>query len=252
MSGRRYCVRQRAGPLVKECRALRPRLSRDDSPYERAEKNKILRPPRDSSVRRGPVDRLELYLALFGYDGWSYDLTFGDEYLPDTFRGVRKLWERMLYRMRKRHPEPIDYVYRIEGLHGDHRYHIHLTVRYSDFPPIVMEDLWPYGYVSGAPLLCLGRDPYDTYRRTAKYYCKERTDGIKIPVGVQPWVASRSLRAQLPPPERFVADSCEIDIPQDCRVYGRNQVDNAFGHYAYGWWIEEDPLHPTKPKNSTK
>lgn len=134
---------------------------------------------------------MELYLALFGYDGWSYDLTFDDVYLPATFRDVRRLWERMLYRMRKRHPEPIDYVYRIEGLHGDHRYHIHLTVRYSDFPPIIMENLWPYGYVSGAPLLCLGRDPYDTYRRTAKYYCKERTDGIKIPVGVQPWVASR-------------------------------------------------------------
>ena len=27
------CVRQRAGPLVKECRALRPRLSKDDDPY---------------------------------------------------------------------------------------------------------------------------------------------------------------------------------------------------------------------------
>lgn len=53
MSGRRYCVRQRAGPLVKECRALRPRLSRDDSPYERAEKNKILRPPRDSRSAAG-------------------------------------------------------------------------------------------------------------------------------------------------------------------------------------------------------
>lgn len=145
---------------------------------------------------RSKVDRLELYLALFGYDGWNYDLTFDDEHLPATFRDVRNLWGRMLYRMRKRHPDPIDYVCRIEGLHGDHRYHIHLTVRYSDFPPVVMKDLWPYGYVSGAPLLCVGRDPYDTYRRTAKYYCKERTDGIKIPVGVQPWAVSRSLRAQ--------------------------------------------------------
>ena len=44
------CVRQRAGPLVKECRAIRPRLSSNDTPYERTEKNKILRPPRDSSV----------------------------------------------------------------------------------------------------------------------------------------------------------------------------------------------------------
>lgn len=40
------CCRQVAGPLVKESRAIRPRLSRLDSPYDRAEKNRILRPPR--------------------------------------------------------------------------------------------------------------------------------------------------------------------------------------------------------------
>ena len=34
------CVRQRAGPLVKECRALRPRLSANDTPYQRSEKIK--------------------------------------------------------------------------------------------------------------------------------------------------------------------------------------------------------------------
>jgi hypothetical protein len=43
--GRWICVRQRAGPLVKEQRAIRPRLSQYDSPYERAEKNRILRTP---------------------------------------------------------------------------------------------------------------------------------------------------------------------------------------------------------------
>ena len=33
------CERQRAGPLVKECRAIRPRLSAEDSVYDRTEKN---------------------------------------------------------------------------------------------------------------------------------------------------------------------------------------------------------------------
>lgn len=59
-----YCVRQRAGPLVKESRSIRPRLSAGDSPWEQAEKNKILRPPRDSAVCRTRVDRLELRLSL--------------------------------------------------------------------------------------------------------------------------------------------------------------------------------------------
>lgn len=236
-----YCCRQRAGPLVKESRAIRPRLSQFDSPYERVEKNKILRPPRDSSVCRSRVDRLELLLALFGYDGWNYTLTFNDENLPEKFADVRKRWRSFLRRLHLHHGGPFDYVYLIEGRHGDHRYHLHLTVRYSDFPPIVVEDLWRFGYVEGKPLLCTGRNPYDTYRRTAKYYCKEQSDGITIPIDARTWVASRHLRAQLPAPEYFLTDNCAIVIPADCRVHGRNEVDNAFGHYSYAWYIEPDP-----------
>lgn len=236
------CTRQRAGPLVKESRALRPRLNRSDSPYERTEKNKILRPPRDSSVCRSRVDRLELLLALFGFDGWSYTLTFDDAHLPPSFAEARKAWRRFLYRLRRWRGRPFDYVYCIEGKHGEHRYHLHLTVRYSDFPPLAMEDLWQGGFVEGKPLL-LG--PYDTYRRTAKYYCKERTDGVVIPIDARTWVASRSLTAQLPPLERWEDTSGRIVIPPHPRCYNRNRVDNAFGHYNYGWYIEQDPLRPT-------
>lgn len=236
------CCRQVAGPLVKESRAIRPRLSRLDSPYDRAEKNRILRPPRDSSVCRSRVDRLELLLALFGFDGQSYTLTFADDCLPPTFKEVRKAWRRFLYKLRRWRGRPFDYVYLIEGKHGDHRYHIHLTVRYSDFPPLAMEDLWTNGFVEGKPLL-LG--PYDTYRRTAKYYCKERTDGVVIPIDARTWVASRSLTAQLPPPERWEDDSGKIPFPDCPRCKGSNHVDNQFGSYNYGWYIKQDPLRPT-------
>lgn len=252
-SNRVFCCRQRAGPLVKESRAIRPRLSQYDSPYERAEKNKILRPPRDSSVCRSRVDRLELLLALFGYDGWVYSLTFDDEHLPCKFRDVRrKRWRSFLRRLQFEHGGAFDYIYLIEGRHGDHRYHLHLVVHYSDFPPMVVEDLWRFGYVEGKPLLCIGRDPYDTFRRTAKYFCKERSDGITIPIDARTWVASRHLRAQLPPPEYFMADTCEIPLPEHYRVYGRNNVDNAFGHYSYLWYIEHDPYIQNSTKNSTK
>lgn len=96
-----YCTRQRAGPLVKECRALRPRLSQNDSAYERTEKNKILRPPRDSSVCRTRVDRLELRLALFWFEGTRYDLSFDSESLPKKFQDVRKVWRAFLARLRR-------------------------------------------------------------------------------------------------------------------------------------------------------
>lgn len=242
--GRWICVRQRAGPLVKEQRAIRPRLSQYDSPYERAEKNRILRPPRDSGVCRTRMDRLELLLALFGFDGWSYTLTFDEAHLPPSFAEVRLCWRRLLYQMKKWHDGVTpDYVYLIEGRHGDHRYHMHLTVRYNDFPPMTMEDLWRQGYIISSQPLLLGA--FDSYRRTARYYCKERSDGIVIPIDARTWVASRSLARQLPPPEYFRSNSGRIEIPDDCRVCGRYTVDNGFGHYQYGWYIEQDPLHPT-------
>ena len=40
-----HCVRQRAGPFVKECRALRPRLLRTDSIEDRRDKQQIVCSP---------------------------------------------------------------------------------------------------------------------------------------------------------------------------------------------------------------
>ena len=46
--GRWICIRQRAGPLVKECRALRPMLRQGDSPDDRKDKNAIIRAQRSA------------------------------------------------------------------------------------------------------------------------------------------------------------------------------------------------------------
>lgn len=234
------CERQRAGPLVKESRALRPRLSRHDSPNDRIEKNKILRPGLDSSVCRSRVDRLELRLALFGYEGWVYCLTFDPAHLPEKFRDVRKVWRAFLGRLKRWKNRPFDYVYLIEGKHGDHRYHIHMVVRYGDFSPAEIDHLWQMGEIHGEPLLLHAKD---TYRRTAKYFNKESSDGIVIPVGGRTWVCSKSLVEQLPPVERWRDTSGSILIPDNVRISGRGMIENDFGGYAYAWYIE--------PKNST-
>ena len=148
-----YCVRQRAGPLVKECRSIRPRLSKYDTPYERTEKNKILRPAGDSSVCRTRVDRLELRLALFGYEGTMYTLTFANEHEPEKFKDVRKYWRSFLRRLKLRRGREFDYVYLVEGRHGDRRFHIHLVLRDSDFSAAEIAELWKFGHVSHEPLL---------------------------------------------------------------------------------------------------
>jgi hypothetical protein len=228
-------VRQRAGPLVKECRSIRPRLSTNDSPWERTEKNKILRPPRDSSVCRTRVDRLELRLALFGKEGTVYALTFDREHEPQRFQDVRRAWRSFLYRLKKWRGRPFDYVYLIEGRHGDHRFHIHLVLRDSDFSPAEVRCLWKFGQdVDDQPLL---RYPHDSYRRTARYFNKEATDGIAIPISARTWMCSRSLVKQLPPLECWWDSSGEIPIPKAARSRGVYHTGNEFGQYRYAWYI---------------
>lgn len=230
-----FCVRQRAGPLVKECRALRPRLCAADSLYERAEKNKILRPPRDSSVCRTRIDRLELRLALFGHEGSSYTLTFDDKHLPASFHETENVWRAFLRQLRQWLGRPFDYVYVIEGRHGDHRYHLHLVVRDSDFSPAELQYLWRRGWVDDEPLL---RGPGDSFRRTAKYMLKEATDGVVIPINKRVCRWSQSLNQALPEAERWEARSGNIRVPKDAYSRGEYRTDNRFGAYRYAWHIK--------------
>ncbi len=120
-----YCTRQRAGPLVKECRSIRPRLAQTDTRQDLKDKREIQRYV-NSAVSRTQVDRLELRLALFGYEGSHYTLTYDDAHLPQDFDGVRRSFRAFRERAKRwRRGRPYDWIVCIEGKHGDHRYHIH-------------------------------------------------------------------------------------------------------------------------------
>lgn len=238
MGDRPYiCVRQRAGPLVKECRSLRPRLSALDTPFDRAEKNRILLPRGDTSVCRSRVDRLELRLALFGYEGSFYTLTFDDDHLPVSFRETELVWRSFFRRLRLWINRPFDYAYNIEGKHGDHRYHLHLVARDSDFSPGDLYGLWGRGKVDREPLLY---GPGDSYRRIARYMLKESTDGITIPIGKRVCRWSQSLNHKLPPAEKFWAARDSIRVPGDAMSRGTFQTQNEFGSYRFAWYIKAE------------
>lgn len=230
-----FCCRQRAGPLVKECRSLRPRLSREDSPADRRGKQEIIKSPH-SAVCRTQVDRLELRLALFGYEGDHYTLTFDNENLPKNFAGVRAKLRAFLGRAKRwKKDKPFDYVYCIEGKHGDHRYHIHLVLRNTEFSPAEVRFLWKYGYVDDEPVLM----KTGGFRRLAEYFNKERSDGFVIPVGRHPWSCSRSLNQKLPPPERWRDSSGVIEIPNEITWSTRGSRENDFGAHYFGSYILE-------------
>lgn len=231
-----YCVRQRAGPLVKECRALRPRLAQDDT-YEDQKAKIQIKKLQHSAVCRTQVDRLELRLALFGYSGMHYTLTYDPLHLPRDFVGVRKSLKAFMARSRRFNDDmPYDWVYCIEGLHGDHRYHIHTVLRENEFPSAVVRYLWKCGDVDEEPVLM----KEGGYRRLAEYFNKERSDGFFIPIGRHPWSCSRSLGQKLPPPERWKDDSGCIDIPDNVIWARRGDCVNDFGAYYYGSYILAD------------
>lgn len=245
-----YCCRQRAGPLVKECRALRPRFGAEDTDADRKAKGDLRR----SAVGRKQVDRLELRLALFGRTGTHYVFTFDDEHLPADFAGVRRALRSFFGRVKRWRANlgrdaPMDYIYCIEGLHGERRYHVHFVCDYYEISPAEMQYLWKYGFVDDAPVLetHFYLDPETDervevsnggYRRLAEYLNKERTDGFVIPINRHPWSCSRSLTAKLPLPERWTDGSGVIEMPGGAVWARRGNMENDFGTYAYASWID--------------
>ena len=227
------CVRQRAGPLVKECRALRPRIYQADSPEDRRDKREIVNSPH-SAVCRTQVDRLELRLATFGFDGSHYTLTYDADHLPPDYGQVRKSFRAFRERAKRwRHGEPYDWIGCIEGRHGDHRLHIHLVLRDGDFSPAEVRHLWRGGDVDDEPVLMREGG----YRRLAKYFNKERPDGFVIPLDKKPWTTSRGLKAQIPEAERWRDDSAVIEVPDDVLWCRRGNHVNEFGAYYYASYI---------------
>lgn len=236
MAANWYCVRQRAGPLVKECRAIRPSFSSADTAEDARDKAE-LKKSQKSAVCRTQVDRLELRLALFGYTGVHYTLTYDDDFLPRRFNEVRKTIRSFLDRAKRFNDKvPFDYVYAIEGLHGKHRYHVHMVLHEEEFPRAVVKYLWRYGEINDTPVLL------DTggYRRLAEYFNKERPDGDWIPIGRHPWSCSRCLSQKVPEPEKWRDASGIIDIPDNIMWARRGSTENDFGAFYYASYIMEN------------
>lgn len=246
-----HCCRQRAGNLVKECRAIRPRFSREDTAQDHRAKAQ-LKEYQKTAVNRRQVDRLEIRLAVLGPQGTHYTLTFDNRYLPRDFPNVRRALRAYFGRV-KRYLDPtgppLDYIYCIEGLHGDHRYHVHFCCPYDRLSPTEVDKLWRQGEVYDEPVLLFHpyRDPKTRewvkvcdggYRRLGEYFNKERTDGIIIPIGRHPWSCSRSLNAKVPAPEIWMDSSGAIEIPDDVIWSRRGNTENDFGAYYFGSWIE--------------
>lgn len=224
------CVRQRAGPLVKA-------LVTDNYGYLRRYGPGAVRGRCGPALSRTSLDKLELRLALFAYDGIFYSLNFDNAHLPANWAGVERVWDAFLKRLRRWSRKPVEfYVYRMEGLHGDHRYHIHAFLRDQDFPPAVVQYLWTWGSAydvrwDRARVLSEGG-----YRGLAIYFTKEVPE-----VGRHPWGCSRTLGKHLPPPEVTTCKSGMVRLPKGATplpMQGRDRPQlGGWGLYGYSRYL---------------
>lgn len=208
------CVSQSAGPFTKAFvtdRAAFLRRNRGDSPNE-------IRKRAGPAMSRTTVDKLELRFALFGYDGIFYSLTFTPEQTPSTWQETKKRWEAFLKKLKRwraeqdgyehrKQPTEVDYVYRIERLHGN--WHLHAFLRERDFPSAVVLWLWDYGEAYSVAYDRKRIHKEQGYRCLAQYFTKEVPE-----VGRHAWGANRGLSRQLPRPKITFTKTARISLPK--------------------------------------
>lgn len=196
---------------------------------------------RNCCFRKTATDRAELMIALMGTGSTHWVLTYDEAHLPLRYAQVQEDLRRFIRGMRRRLGRAFDYVYCIEGRHGDHRFHVHILLRDRDAGAQLVGLCWPGGSVAtGAPVLLPGK-PKDGFFRLARYFTKEARDGTALPLYSRMWVASRSLREQLPPPERGKAGSWEMEAPEGAAGVLRYSVSVEGGQYHYLSYIEPAP-----------
>lgn len=214
-------VRQQAGPFVKAYATDRigfVQWNRGDSP-ETARKRC------GPAMARTTRDKLELRLALFGYEGVFYTLTFLPELTPKDWAETKKRWDAFLkklkrYRTKASRPIDFDYIYRIEHLHSDREWrpdaeagdnwHLHCFLKKSDFQPEVVRSLWDCGRSEASVWDYRRVHQEGGYRGLAEYFTKEVPD-----VGRHPWGASRSLSKKIPNPKVAFSRTGRISLPAD-------------------------------------
>lgn len=200
-------VTQRSGPLTKVYFTDRFRLVRWAGEQQCRGSPSPLPSMWDSSA-----DKLELYLALFGYRGIHHVLTYDDEHLPQTFDGVKRSFSAFLKRVRRFDPSIRRYIYAIEAGHTHGRWHIHFVADDGDLPTAVVQHLWGNGFVDPGykdyPVLT----HEEGYRRLAEYFCKDGNH--MIPLGRHRWGVARGMR-QLIPPRTVRVQSRAPGIPRE-------------------------------------
>ena len=146
---------------------------------------------------------------------------------------VQQIWNTYLKRLKRwGSGKPFDYVYRIEGLHDS--LHIHVFLRNSEYPAVLVRRLWDWGEAYDVPYTKKKILQEDGYRRLARYFTKERPE-----VGQHPWGPSRTLKPKVPLPEIKTSKTGRIYVPRDAVILPLeyNEAKSDWGVYSYSKYL---------------
>lgn len=141
--------------------------------------------------------RLELLLyANFSPQDWFVTLTYAPEHLPKSYDEAQKRIKAYLRRVRAAllaRGLPPDYIYVIEGYHGDKRVHHHLVCKRGPEVRRLLKELWTDGYVHVIQIRKFRAFGKSGLWALASYMTKEPRKTGRLTVGRRMWTPSIGL-----------------------------------------------------------
>lgn len=234
----------RAGRLVYA--VMYTQVAANDTPRARAAKQKATTAARRAINLRYSWQKLEqLIAANFDAGDLIVTLTYDDEHLPPDKDGARKCVKKFLAALRahrKHRGLELKYIYNIENLHDEGRYHHHMILNRTSEDLEIIRSLWSYGENSRLDYL----DPM-RYEDLARYMTKEAREEGRNEVGTRSWSASLNLERP-----QTVSDTMPDNVtlappPGAVVLASEGPTRNEFGSFAFIKY-----LLPSRPASSGK
>lgn len=226
-------------------------------------------------------EKLEHLLeANFTLNDLFVTTTYADEFLPPNYDAAAKRLRYFFskYRQaRKARGLPHDYVYVIEGEHGDKRMHHHMVVPADGDNASLLKSLWKYGSLHietirefglrplrGSPPLVLseyirqygeekgaGMYEIDCFRKVALYMTKEPRKTGRVRWQARMYTPSKGLEKPIVI-ERELTDSERYKLPDNVVQLSAERKDNRYGDFGYtlGWAKKRTSLNNFDLKQS--
>lgn len=223
---------ERCGRVVRQ--VLYPPLTRRDREGARRDKRRKSSEFRQRLNRRTSQQKLEGLMACnFGRGDLYLTLTYRDETLPDSREGCRQTVRRFLSLLRDEKQKraggrELHYIYCLEHLHGNRRWHCHMLIRAEDAAAEDIHRLWER-WGDNVDIQWLDDD---FYTGLSGYLTKEAREEGCPRVGERTWVPSCGLKRPEVTSER-VPDDFVLTIPPGAVTINSDSSYNTFGDFIY-------------------